>query len=520
MIMTEPFEFKERDGTASAEQANARQAADLLFGDVAVGASEKSRTFKIGAALTSVATIVVAHRAGVGVDTINGLFDAKIVPNLPVYPKIVDGLVGINEGLRMAAPVVATAGVGVYVNNKRKARHSAYEAQLETLARSDYSGVDGMNEQEPDEEDDSGRARITRARMFMGGLGVATITALLTGGSSGLEHEVSNGPLRPVGRTFDVLAPQGTDGQYILTQSPEISFMDDSYVDSSFIDELTNEASEHGISVIPFSKTLPNIDGRPGLAISVPDTTFNDLAGIRAENNCETIPVILDEANSTPTGEEININGHQAQVVAKMSGTAQMNRDIAIMSSSDFNECIQDTDDPKYFGAIVSGQHETVEDLIQSEDLTESPSLVTRSKFEDNNRRFWRANGTPILLQMMAYVGVLGAFATGSERRGALQRNIREIGILNAQGVSMNNIGRIESRRALVETSRAAVIAAPLMPIMAGVFNMAEVGLKVGVGLREVAVGYTVTLAAKLAGSHRAVKKYSKKLNVSEAIRG
>lgn len=515
--MTKPFEFRERT-EPSTVHSTAREAEDALFG-VDQTVTEKSRLYKATAALGSATVAVVALKTGIGVDTFNDIFDAKVVPSLPVFPRIVDGLVGVNEGLRAVAPVVATAGVGVHLRNKRRARSSAHEAQLESLARSDYSGVDGIDE-EQDESMRSKRTSVSRVRMLMGGLGVATLTSLLTGGSSGLEHEVSNGPLRPVGRTFEVLAPQGAGSQFILTQSPEISFMDDSYIDAETIDRLTEAADQHNVTIVPFNKALPNIDGRPGLAISIPDEIFEQLTDVKADGDCGTIPIMLDEANTTPQGQSVSINGHTAQVATKMSGTAQMNRDIAVMTDTDFSECIQGTVDRKYFGAIVSGQPRDIEGLASSEGITDDPSMISKAKFEDNNRSFWRANGTPILLQMMAYVGVLGAFATGSERRGALQRNIREIGILNAQGVSMKNIGKVESRRALIETSKATVIAAPLMPLMAGVFNMAEVGLKVGVGLREVAVGYTVTLAAKLAGSRRAVKKYSKKLNVSEAIRG
>ncbi len=86
--------------------------------------------------------------------------------------------------------------------------------------------------------------------------------------------------------------------------------------------------------------------------------------------------------------------------------------------------------------------------------------------------------------------------------------------------MSIKNIRAIETRRALKDTAKATMIAAPLMPLMAAAFNAAEVGLKVGVGVREIAVGYTVALAAKLTGALRAVRKFSKNLNLPEAVKG
>lgn len=480
---------------------------------------KRKLTTAIGAGLVAVAGAGIAYKSGINVHSVNQLFDLDVIPSVTAYPNIVDGMVAVNEGLRGAAPVVATGGVMTYLWQKNRARTDRKERRLMELAHVDYSGVDqatqaSSHDQLPFKQRVGRRLR----KVFATGVGVAALTTLLVGGSSGVEHEVSNGPLRPVERVFDTLAPQAPNRR-IIVQSPNNSFMDDSYLNRRDTDKLIATAPD-GVTVVPFNKLLPNIDGRSGLAISVPDRLFSKVSGIAVDSSCETVPVILDNANETAVGKSVDVNNTPARVVGKMSDTAQMNRDIAVMSDTDMKDCIQGASDTAYYGAVISSNNHKATNWLEQHNLLRGTANISQEKFEANNRKFWRANGTPILLQLMAYVGILGAFATGNERRSAMQRNVREIGILNAQGVSMKTIAKIESRRALVETNKAALVAAPLMPAMAAVFNMAEVGLRVGVGLRELAVGYTVTLAAKLFGARRAVKKFDKQLDIAEVVKG
>lgn len=480
---------------------------------------KRKLTTAIGAGLVAVAGAGVAYKAGIDVHSVNQLFDTNITPSVTAYPSIVDGMVAVNEGLRGTAPVIAAGGVMTYVWQKSKARTDRRERRLMELAHVDYSGVDQAVQSSPNDQPSFKQKVGNRLRkVFAAGVGVAALTTLLVGGSSGVEHEVSNGPLRPVERVFDTLAPQASSRR-IIVQAPNNSFMDDSYLDRQNMDDLATTTPD-GVKVIPFNKFLPNIDGRSGLAISVPDALFSKMSGVAVDNTCETIPVILDDTNETPVGKSVDVNGVTTQVAGKMSGTAQINRDIAIMSDTDMKDCLQKVPDTAYYGAVVSGDTPKVTRWLEQHNLPKGATDISQEKFEANNRKFWRANGTPILLQLMAYVGILGAFATGNERRSAMQRNVREIGILNAQGVSMKTIASIESRRALIETNKAALLAAPLMPVMAAAFNMAEVGLRVGVGLRELAVGYTVTLGAKLFGARRAVKQFDKQLDIAEVVKG
>jgi hypothetical protein len=496
------------------------EAMDGLFPET--GQSElRRRMIGIGAGVVGVGALVFAHRAGVDAQVISDIFDSKISPTPPVSEEIVDGFVAVNNGLRAVAPPVLLGGLGFRALQRWRSGADEHQAALEEMASIDYSGTDSLTDAPAVERKSFGRVRSAIGRVTAG-VGVAALTALFAGGSSGVEDEVSNGPLRPVEAVFDSYSVADSS-RHIIVQSETSTFMGDSYIDTEAMDLLAAQAQTEGVTIVPFSKSLPEVDGRSGLVITMPDSMFGQQTGLAdTDPSCETVSVISDEATPVGIGETIDINGLEATVGAKIEDTAQMNRDVAIMSQSDFNNCVAGTEDPKYFGAIVSGEGagETVHQLSEELGVSEQSVVITEEQFEQNNRSFWQKNGTPILLELIAYGGAIGAFAIASERRAAMQRHVREIGTMAAKGIDMARIRSIEVRRAMKDTAKATLIAAPLMPAMAALFNAAEQGLRVGVGLREVAVGYTVALAAKMTGSIRAVRKFGKNLDKAEAVRG
>lgn len=487
---------------------------------------DRPNRLKTAAVATGSGVLVVASAAGIYFAQKNGvnlqeIVDAQYVPQPRVYPEIVDGFVATNNALRTTAPIAAAAGLstqlGLYVAGKR----SEHARAVNQLALSDYAGTEGfMNA--------GGRPTVIdrmRRRSAAVGVGlIATFTAAMTGGMSGVEHELSNGPLRPVERTFDMLS-NGSQSREIIVQSPDITFMDDSWVDRNKLDSFAEDAAAHGITVIPFRKNLPNIDGRSGLTLMIPDGLYTTLTGesTATSENCNEPSVILDEANTTPVGSVIDLNGNSFTVAEKISATAQMNRDVAIMSESSGTYCVEGVESQAspYFGAIISGEttQAQLDALLAENGLSDEAVAISEDQFNENNREFWRKNGTPIILQVIGCVGVLGGAAMMALRRGKLVANAREIAVMRGQGVSNKDIRSAEMRRSLRETAASTVLAVPFMYGLAASFNAAEVGLKVGVGLREMLSGYTVTLLANVIGSRRSAKYLEKNLDIAEAVK-
>lgn len=482
--------------------------------------AEESRQSKIiagvGAGVLAVGGAYATYKLGLAPD----LLDSPVTPQPNAVPEIVDGFVVVNESLREVSPVVAlgAAATGLYYGIR--GRLGSKGSTLNEMSKAEYSGVDEVLGDSP-RKSTGLMARISQKTSKMRrGTGVATLAVLLTGATSGVEHEIANGPLRPIDKMYELLAPESKNQSMIL-QSSNNTFMDDSDINKTAMDNLVSRAALQGTEVVPFDKKLFNMDGKSAMQISIPADRFKALTGESVDESCETVPVIVDETLNKEAGQTVSINGTEARIVGVEKDIAQMNRSIGVLPDEDMRRCLQDETDESYFGAVVpeEGVAET-EKLIDESELFQEAEAVDRDKFEASNRKFWRANGTPILLQLIAYVGLFAGFAAAGERRNALQRNMREIGTLNAAGVSMKSIQKIENRRALRQTTKAAIIAAPAMPVVAGVFNMAEIGLKVGVGLRELAVGYAVTLAAKLYGGRRAVKQLEKNMELSQAVKG
>jgi hypothetical protein len=508
--MTEPVVGEIQGDLAS----NAAEATQALFPEQP---TPNLRRRLVGVGI-SLAALGIALRNGLDPSAVKDVLDTTIAPSPGFVPEIVDGMVLANEGIRAAAPVVLAGGLTVRAAQRYRANATPYNRWVEDMASKDYSGTDDIV-QAAARPNRLARARGGVAR-FAGGVGVAALVALFAGGSSGVEHEVSNGPLRPVRAVFGLLA-QGDTDRHVVVQSPSATFMSDTFLGLDEFDELAAEADAQGAHVVPFIKILPDIDGNSGLVIGIPSALLEQEMGISdADPDCDSLPAIVDEANGTPVGETVDINGVDAQVVGQISDTTQMNRDVAIMSTENVAACIEGTEDPTAFGAVVSGEgsEDVVQDLMAEANLP--GTIITEERFEANNRSFWRKNGTPIIDLLIFEGAAIGIFAIASAVRAKLQHHVREIGIMVAGGADMAAVRAIEARRALKDATKAMVLSAPLLPVVAATFNAAEFGLKVGVGARELAVGYTVALGAKMAGSLRAIRRFGKDLDLPKAVSG
>ncbi|TXG76737.1 hypothetical protein E6P97_03000 [Patescibacteria group bacterium] len=447
----------------------------------------------------------------------SGILDTAITPDMPVVPEIVEGFVAGNDLLRTVAPAVATGAVATHMYKRSEAVSSVGDAVAQQLAKGDYSGTDRLDAAPK-------CSRLSKMKRALGGVGVAALAVLITGGSSGVEREVSNGPLRAVDGMFDALAGDATHRSILLQgDNTRLTFMDDSYIPRSdmqeFIEHVSGE-TDGDVVVYPVNKALPNIDGQSAIILSVPDDLFTAATGETVAEQCDDMTLILDDAHSAGRGDVVDVNGVPATVVGKTSGLAQMNRHVGVMPESQFDTCVRRTTDGSYFGAVIASDNP--EALSELKATAPNSSIIPESEFRELNLKFWQKNVTPVLFQLIAWSGVFAVAAVSGERRSAMLRNMKEIGTLHAQGVSMKAIGAIERTRALGETIKATALAAPLLPAFAAVFNAAEMGLKVGVGLRELSVGFAVTLAAKVGGSMRATRRFGRELpaKLAETVKG
>ncbi len=435
--------------------------------------------------------------------------DTNVAPVPGFVPGAVDALVAVVNGVRWVAPFVTVAAVVAFVAFGLAGRVTARGRTLNRLSRIEYAGIDHLDGERAE------RSRGIRAvRGFFRGTGLAILAVVLVGATSGIEHEVTNGPLRPVDALTDLL---GDDAEVsFVFQAPGITFMDDSSIPRDQVERLVATSAA---PVVPFGKHLFNLDDKSALEISVPDDLYDDVAGVAEPDGCAGRTVIVDDTVGADVGDVVHLNGVPLEVAKVEDAIAQMNRSIAILSDSTVRECILAGTSTAVFGAVVLT--DDIPAIAESLIVADVDAVaVTDAEFRENNRDFWRANATPLLLQLILYLALFSGFAAAGERQSSLQRNSREIGMLNATGVDFAMLKAIERRRALRTTLKATLVAAPVMVPVAAAFNASELGVHIGVGITEVAVGFSLTLVAMLLASQRALNQFRRTLDLPLAVKG
>lgn len=435
--------------------------------------------------------------------------DATVTPLTGFVPGAVDALVAVVNAVRWVAPFVTVAAVVAFVAFGLGGRMTARGRTINRLSRIEYAGIDHLDGERTE------RSRGFRGvRGFFKGTGLAILAVVLVGATSGIEHEVTNGPLRPVDALTDLLGDDA--GVSFVFQGPGITFMDDSAIP---LDQVERLVATSPAPVVPFGKHLFNIDDKSALEISVPDELYDDVAGVVEPDSCTGRTVIVDDTVGAEVGDLVHLNGVPLEVARVEDAIAQMNRSIAILSDSTVRDCILAGTSTAVFGAVVlTDDVAAVAESLLVADV--AAVVVTDAEFRENNRDFWRANATPLLLQLILYLALFSGFAAAGERQSSLQRNSREIGMLNATGVDFAVLQAIERRRALRTTLKATLVAAPVMVPVAAAFNASELGVHIGVGITEVTVGFSLTLVAMLLASQRALNQFRRTLDLPLAVKG
>lgn len=493
---------------------------------VTANAESDGRSVRLGlfAGAFCVAMTAGAQTAGINMGELMQSLPSfnGITPDVPVFDEITRGMGTAAEALRDVAPVVV-AGTGAAMAALHiRHRDDRQWARMRSMARvSDYSGSDTVSgSTESATKRASGRLRRALAGTALAATAIVTVTA-------GIEHEVSHGPTRAINQTVRLLSPSDSEPA-LFVQNQGAMFMNNSYVPRQPANSFIESAAEQGISARPFNRELVDLrsgrgnNSRTALVVGMPTQDFNAMIGRQTESgsDCSVMPVIADEASNTDIGDRITLNDQPAVVAGKTSNASSMNRIGIVAAEADVAACIQENPEAPYYGLVVSGDADKATELLASHELGQNGVLLSSDQLKDNNKKFWQANGTPILLQMMGYVLGFGYIANRNERRASLEHNRKELGMLQAMGVRVKQLAVVENLRAVRETTIATAAAVPVAAVFSAAVNAAEHGLKVGITGTEIAIGFTMTLAAKLFGARRALSRITKSSTPAESMQG
>jgi putative ABC transport system ATP-binding protein len=466
----------------------------------------KKAAVAAGSGVFAVTAAFAAHKFGLG-------HGVTIQPG--ASSEIATALEEANSVLLEYGPDVTIGCLAVYLYQQLQGKVDERSATLNLLAKTELSGLDTLFENQNRRNSKTYKIR-QKIRRFRREAGTAAVITSITAATLALGDELVKGSLRPVDEAIQTVAPDVANPKVIL-QSRNASFMDDSAIPKDVMEGFAAYAATQGIKVVPFGKKLPLINNEHGLAISVPDTRFSELTGIKTDNlDCENPPAIVDDTVEGAVGSKLDLNGTGSIIVAKKPGITQAGRNVVVLPDTGM-ECWEHQTDDAYFGAVVTGG--TTGQIKGAEDHENLQYPVLEAEdFKDANRQFWKLNVIGLIDVLIGCAAGLGAGRAAGERKNALQRSAREHAIFNDEGVPMRDFRKVEIRRALRETTLGSGAAALGLIAVASSFNMAEQGLAVSVGPRDLAAGFTVTVSAKLFAGLRGVNSLDKSINASRPV--
>lgn len=365
------------------------------------------------------------------------------------------------------------------------------------------------------------RGRISRrVRAFTAGTLLTTAGVGIIGSLDAVGQEVVEGPSRPIEHVIRLLS--GVSHASVIVQNQEAMFMNQSFVDGKKLDSLITLAAKQGIAISKFQTSFMNLEDSHGhdnsaLIIAVQE----DAKGVpKSPQDCtQPLPVTVDQAANTATGERIKLNGVEAVVEAIDDNNSSMNR-IGVLMSQDALACITGIRDLPPYGAVFSPRYSArVRDLMLQVDLTGQAVIVDANQLTKMNDAFWARNAAAIFLiaKILTALG-LGLGAIGL-KQSQLHQYHSEISSMMADGNNENAIAVVESFRALSESLRGAVlgiIPALLLPI---IFNMAVIGLDVETGLRNITLATMFMAIANGMAGRSGSLKVLKNMTPAEAMR-
>jgi hypothetical protein len=313
-------------------------------------------------------------------------------------------------------------------------------------------------------------------------LGVAALAVSLS-----LEQEVREGPNRMVERLQSEAGPH--EPAWILQRGTS-HFMNDSRLPPAV--EVA-AATDSGGSAHRLWEQLVAIrtdSGQTdtGLLLGTPagDATspfrpavVAETAGCRlVDGACVLKPgQAVADADVYPVGSRLSVRGRDLEVVAT---TAQpyslINRAVVFTDSTAFARADGTPDTP--FAVVVGGPDalSRAEALVAGTGAAGAVEVLTGGQVKSANADFWAGNGTPLLLLVICLSGTFCGVALYGARRALHQRERMSTGTLQALGVRLGQVCRIDLLRAVMVTGVAAVLAVPVAWVLVLVVDTGMLG--------------------------------------------
>jgi uncharacterized membrane protein len=172
------------------------------------------------------------------------------------------------------------------------------------------------------------------------------------------------------------------------------------------------------------------------------------------------------------------------------------------MSQEALESCVNKNDETQSHAVILDTDVETANDILDEANISgEDATVISKERYRENSEDFWESNVKPIT-NTLALVGLMtAAVAMGGNMRSRMLRNRRELAAKLAAGESTKLFAATEMLRSakdgIVGSTMGVAIAAGLtVPV-----NALESGMRAGLGVKEVMVGYAVGIIGSMGGT-------------------
>lgn len=348
---------------------------------------------------------------------------------------------------------------------------------------------------------------------------MVALSAGLAGLSAGIGAAVSEGPQAPIERAMNTL----TVGDTMIVEHQDVMPMVESDISRQLATRIITKANEQGVTAQIFDQKL-------GVARHG-DKSYADLViGSRVpasspiawspEMGCESIPVAIDGKYNIGLNERILLDGTSAKVVELPNDISSSNRLGVLVDSEALANCIKGNGEAPVHSLVVNGSPEKVAEIAASVAKPgEKYAVITKNRYLDSSKDFWTKNVKPLI--SIIFVGsILNAVvSSGSRLRQSLIKGRREWSAKLANANSQAILRATEVARTAKDGLLATVLGGAGAMASPYFVNSLVSGLKVTVGLRELAVTAAVGITASLAGAVRSLINPKKLIRPEESLR-
>lgn len=282
-----------------------------------------------------------------------------------------------------------------------------------------------------------------------------------------LGDEAGRGAGEPIKQ---LLTQAGADPQHVSVLLPNKDTLPFNY--AAIPRELLAEAPATAVPIRLHlgSASNPELSVNPSSAaiITVPDAMWKTIGGRVTDTSVATT------AQFAHVGDTVRVEDHPLVVERTVDWYPGLDRTAAVLPERAYAEVAHATD--PYSAVLLLDSNASRWAESASHDPFAVMSLTT---WLDRYDSFWRRSVSPLSMEYLLCLLIVGAVASGFIRSSDILRRRRQLAVQHILGVSKRTLIAAEYVRAVLDTAVATLLAAPLAIALIAITNSSQYGVAV-----------------------------------------